>query len=97
MGDGGTVQLYKEEAAATLRALRQHIRWKPGKAAVHLEKRKALGHLSTELSVEDYNGLIQDLVQEGGHRIYLYRFGSEIYYAVRGTVSSVEWLVIATR
>jgi hypothetical protein len=56
-----------------------------------------MGHLSAELSVEDYNGLIQDLVREGSHRVYLYRFGSERYYTVRGTVSGAEWLVIATK
>jgi hypothetical protein len=90
-------QLYKEEAAAALRPLGQRVLWKPGKATVHLEKRKTMNHLPVESPLEEYNGLIQTLVREGRHQVYLYRFGSERYYAVRGTVQSVEWLVIATR
>jgi hypothetical protein len=90
-------QLYRKEAAATLKVLRRRVRWKPGKAAAHLEKRKAMGHLSAESSVEEYNGLIQALVREAEPRVYLYRFGSERYYAVRGTARGIEWLVISTR
>ncbi len=89
--------LFRIEAADTIRFLRQRIQWKPGKAVTHLQKRQAMGHLSPELSVEDYNGVIRDLVREERHRVYFYRFGSERYYAVRGLVSSIEWLVIATR
>ena len=87
----------RKEATAALKALRQRIRWKPGKAAAHLEKRKALGHLPAESSVEEYNRLIQTLVREAEHQVYLYRFGSERYYAVKGTAGRTEWLVIATK
>jgi hypothetical protein len=97
MASEGDVQLYRNEAATTVRALRQRVRWKPGKATAHLEKRKALGHLSSEVTVEDYNRLIGDLVKEEGHRVYLYCFGSERYYAMRGIANGAEWLVIATR
>jgi hypothetical protein len=90
-------QLHKEEATAALRILGQRVLWKPGKATVHLEKRKAMNHLPADSLLEEYNGLIQTLVQEGKHQVYLYRFGSERYYAVRGTVQGAEWLVIATR
>jgi len=90
-------QLYKEEAAAALRTLGQGVLWKPGKATVHLKKRKAMNHLPAESPLEEYNDLIQTLVQEGRHQVYLYRFGSERYYAVRGTAQDAEWLVIATR
>lgn len=88
---------YRREAAAALRAIRRHVRWKQGKAAAHLEKRKDLGHLPAEYSVEKYNELIQALVQGVEHRVYFYRFGSKRYYAVRGTVRDTEWLVIATK
>src|SRR2546426_12328628 len=90
-------QASKREAAATLKVLRWRIRWKPGKAAAHLEKRKALGHLPAESSVREYNRLIQALVQEAERQVYLYRFGSERYYAVRGMVGRTEWLVISTK
>jgi len=41
--------------------------------------------------------LIQALVQEAEHQVYLYRFASERYYAVRGMVGRTEWLVISTK
>jgi len=88
---------FRTEAAAAIRVLRQRVQWKPGKAAAHLEKRKTMGHLSPESSVEDYNGVIQDLAREEKPHVYLYRFGSERYYAVRGAVSGAEWLAIATK
>ena len=91
------LQPYRQEAATVLKALRRRVRWKPGKAASHLEKRKGRGHLPAGSSAEDYNGVIQALVQEAEHRVYLYRFGSERYYAVRGTVRDTEWLVISTK
>lgn len=89
--------LFRREATVTLKALRQRIQWKPGKAASHLEKRKVMGHLPQESSVEDYNGVIRDLVSDAEHAVYVYRFGSERYYAIKGPVSGMEWLVIATR
>jgi hypothetical protein len=87
----------KREAAATLKVLRRRIRWKPGKAASHLEKRKALGHLPAKSSIAEYNRLIRALIQEPEHQVYLYRFGSERYYAVRGKMRRTEWLVISTK
>src|SRR5258708_1340935 len=88
---------FKTEAATAIRVLRQHVQWKPGKAVAHLEKRKTMGHLSSESSVEDYNDLIQGLAQKENHLVYLYQFGSDRYYAVKGPVEDTEWLVIATR
>ena len=87
----------KTEAVAVIRALRQRVQWKPGKAATHLEKRKTMGHLPSEFSIEDYNGVIQNLAQKESCFVYLYQFGSERYYAIRGLVDEREWLVIATR
>ena len=97
MTDEGNTQLYKREAATTLRALRQQVRWKPRKDSTHLEKRKALGHLSLETTGADYNSLIRTLIEEEHHHVYLYSFDSERYYAVRGNLRGKEWLVIATK
>lgn len=97
MGSEGTGERYRKEAALALRGLRQRVRWKPGKALIHLEKRKAMGHLPPQASVEDYRSVIQALVREEKNQVLLYRFGSERYYAARGTVSSVDWIVIVTR
>lgn len=86
-----------EEAAAALRRLQKRIRWKPGKSAAHLAKRKALGHLPLECSVEEYEHLIRRVVHGEEHRVYAYSFGDVRYYAVKGAVEGVEWLVIFTK
>ncbi len=54
-------------------------------------------HLSSEASVEDYNEMIQNLAQRESHLVYLYQFGAERYYAIRGSLGGTDWLVIATR
>ena len=97
MANEGDRQLYGKEAEATLRALRQHVRWKPGKDTSHLDKRKLLGHLSAEATIEDYNGIISALLNAEEHSVYLYAFGAERYYAVSGSVGGKDWLVIATK
>jgi len=89
--------LYKREAIVALSAISQRVRWKPGKAVAHLEKRKKLGHVPVKFSIERYNRLIQTLVRVGEHRVYLYRFGSERYYAVTGAARGAEWLAILSK
>lgn len=83
-----------EQASAAIKAVRKDIQWKTGKDIQHLEKRKALGHLPQEASVSDYNGIIGYLVRRDEHRIYLYTFGSNRYFAVRGVWQDVEWLAL---
>lgn len=91
------LQLHRQEAAMALKVLEQHVLWKPGKAVGHLEKRKRMGHLAANVSLEEYNGLIQALLRERSNQVYLYRFDSERYYAIRGRERDVEWLIIVTR
>jgi hypothetical protein len=90
------LQAYKKEAAVVIQVLKQGGRWKPGKADSHLEKRKTLGHLPPEMSVEEYNGLVQFVVQNVENQVYLYFFCSERSYALRGEAGQAEWLVIAS-
>ena len=47
--------------------------------------------------MEDYNNLITSLLKESTNTVYLYRFGQERYYAVRGLALGVPWLVIFSR
>ena len=90
-------QLFRTEAIAVIYSLRQRIQWKPGKVVAHLEKRKIMGHLSSQSSVEDYNRMIQNLAQSESHCVYLYQFGTERYFTIRGPLDGTDWLVIATR
>ena len=87
----------RAEAAIALLAIRERIRWKPGKGLQHLEKRKRLGHLPAPYSLDDYNETISEIVRDEQNLVYLYEFAGEHYHAVRGTFKGREWLVIFSR
>jgi dTDP-glucose pyrophosphorylase len=94
---GGNDEAAREcllEASSALSILRKKVRWKPGKDIQHLEKRKAIGHLPERSSLEDYNTLITKLIKDDTNIVYLYEFGTERYYTVRGKVQGVDWIVI---
>lgn len=85
------------EAEVALRNARRETRWKLGKDVKHLEKRKAMGHLPEEYSLEKFTGLIQKLLWEEVNEVYVYKFGQERYYFVRGMVGEEEWIVILSK
>jgi hypothetical protein len=85
------------EAEVALRNARREMRWKPGRDVAHLEKRKELGHPPQGYSLERFNDLIRKLLWDGGNEVYLYRFGPERYYVVRGAAEGGEWMVILSR
>lgn len=88
---------YLLEASSALGALRKKLRWKSGKDIQHLEKRKAMGHLPEHSLLEDYNTLIYELIEDDDNIVYLYEFGVKRYYAVRGKVHKVDWIVIFSK
>jgi hypothetical protein len=93
--EGGEISSeYLLEASSALSALRTELRWKPGKDIQHLEKRKAMGHLPKHSSLEDYNALINELIEDNSNVVYLYEFRTKRYYAVRGSIQGVDWVVI---
>lgn len=77
-----------------LRSIQVKVRWKPGKEVAHLSKRQTMGHLPGSASLADYEATILGLVREPQNAVYLYEFGNDQYYAVRGTSGDREWLVI---
>ena len=83
-----------QEAKRAVSRLRVAVYWKPGKDIQHLEKRKALGHLPQDCQIKDYNKLISELVQGLENEVYLYEFGSQRYYMLRGKIKEKEWVVI---
>lgn len=85
---------YRFEASAALRAVREEICWRTSKDLQHLKKRKEMGHLPKDFSMEDYNSLIEKLIGKDDNFVYLYVFGSKRYYAVRGEFLTAQWLVI---
>jgi hypothetical protein len=44
--------------------------------------------------LKDYNALIRKLITDEVNMAYLYKFGTERYFAVRGEVQGVDWIVI---
>lgn len=86
-----------KEASIAIAKLRKKVRWKPGKAEKHLAKRKSMGHVPGDFSIEDYNRLIQELVSNEGNSVYLYKFGTDRYYGVGGSIRSDKWLVIFSK
>jgi len=77
-----------------LRAIRNKVRWKPGKDITHLAKRQRMKHLSVSTSLADYEQIIYDIVSNGQSIVYIYEFNGTYYYAVRGFGGENEWLVI---
>ncbi|MFB6274069.1 MAG: hypothetical protein ABEL51_14360 [Salinibacter sp.] len=86
-------QRYRE-AARAIQTIRDEVRWKSKKDVDHLAKRKSLGHLSQDATVGDYNGVIGHLVSQPDHRVYLYVYGKDRYYGVRGAWHGAEWLAL---
>jgi hypothetical protein len=94
---GEAQQEYLSEAAFALEALRSRIRWKPGKDLQYLEKRKAMGHLSEHISLEEYNALIGELVGDDNNAVYSYEYGIERYYAISGNLQGIQWIAIFSK
>ena len=83
-----------QEAKRAISKLQETIYWKPGKDIQHLEKRRVLGDLPQDRQIEDYNKLINELVQGLENEVYLYEFGSQRYYMITGKIKEKEWVVI---
>jgi len=86
-----------QEAKRAISRLRKAVYWKPGKDIQHLKKRKALRHLPQGCQIKDYNKLISELVQGLENEVYLYEFGSQRYYMIKGKIREKEWIVIFSK
>ena len=84
----------KQDIADALLALRTQIRWKPGKDADHLAKRKRRGHLPAGANLNDYNDIIIAVLSDGESLVYRYDVANDTYGVVWGAYGGQEWLVI---
>jgi hypothetical protein len=82
------------KVAEAIRKVRAQVEWKPGKGGVHLEKRRALGHLSANASLAEYDALIQTVVHNPQARVFVYRVRTSLYVAVQGNAMGRSWLII---
>jgi len=85
---------HRSAAASAIGALRHGVQWKPGKGEPYLAKRKVLGHLTREATMDDYNTVIATLLNDANSLVYHYPFGLKDYYAVSGDIKGATWLVI---
>ena len=84
----------KMQVVKALQAIRKKVSWKSGKDQVHLAKRQRMGHLLPTASISDYEHVVLDIVGDESNVVYLYQFGKDYYYGVRGFPEAREWLVI---
>ena len=82
------------QVVAAIRLVRTRVRWKPGKAQQHLQKRIALGHLEPDAQLDDYEAVISALVHNAYTEVYVYVFDDQVYPVVVGTVSNKRWLAM---
>lgn len=80
--------------AEAIRKVRTQVQWKPGKNAVHLQKRQAMGHLPIAAGTSDYNAIIRSIVHDPEGAVFEYHFRGQVYVAVRSTVAGRAWLAL---
>lgn len=80
--------------AWAIRQVQGEIRWKPGKAYRHLNKRKDLGHLPPQATLEEYERIIQTIVRHPQAFVYVFRYGDTDYLTIVAPYEEQEWLVM---
>ena len=84
----------REAVRAALLQVRQQVRWRPGKAQLHLAKRVALGHVPAQATLATYEAVIQTVVQTPTAVVWVYHWGMDTYPTVVTEVAGVVWLVM---
>ncbi|MBS1250117.1 MAG: hypothetical protein MAG431_01707 [Chloroflexi bacterium] len=77
-----------------IKSVRSKIRWKPNSATRHLQKRKRRGHLPLTASLEEYEHIISNVVQDKAAHVYLYWYKRVAYVAVVSEIEEQQWLVM---
>ena len=62
----------RQEIIRVIRLAQTERRWRPGSAARHLLKRKVRGHLSIDATLDNYDRVIQGVLQDAAARVYAY-------------------------
>lgn len=77
-----------------IQAVRTQIRWKPGSALRHLQKRKLRGHLPTTATLADYEAIILAVLYDKAAQVYRYWYNHVAYVTVVGSVENCTWLIM---
>ncbi|QKY70209.1 hypothetical protein [Lentibacillus sp. CBA3610] len=89
------INILKKSLKVIRRMRKDKIIWKPGKGEGHLIKRKELGHIPNDFTLDDYNNLIKRIVNNNLNELYLYykKFFDQHYFAIGD--DERNWEVIA--
>ena len=80
---------------AAIKAVQKSVRWKPGKDYKHLQTRKRYGHLTANATLEEYNEIIQTLMNSETAELYIYVWQEDNFYpTVVSTYNQKIWLVM---
>ena len=74
--------------------LKTKLRWKPHKAEIHLKKRIAREHLPCSSTLDEYESIILDIINELEAQLYIYQYNDLIYPTVVATWENRLWLVM---
>jgi hypothetical protein len=67
-----------------IQSVQNQVRWRPGSGARHLLKRKIRGHLPTDATLNDYERIIQTVLQDKHAQVYIYRYNDIPYVVTNG-------------
>lgn len=84
----------RQEIIRAIRLAQMERRWRPGSAARHLLKRKVRGHLPIDATLDDYDRVIQGVLQDAAARVYAYWYEGTPYVAVAAILGDNHWLVM---
>jgi hypothetical protein len=79
---------------AAIHRLQEQVRWKPGKAEQHLQKRIALGHLPVGTTEAVYEALILRVIRTPTAEVLVYHWGESMYPTVVSDIDGSLWLVM---
>lgn len=77
-----------------IQIIQTQIRWKPGSAIRHLEKRKRRGHLPPTATLKDYEDIILAVLQHKSVQVYRYWYNQIPYVTLVATINNKPWLVM---
>lgn len=82
------------QIAAAIHSVRSQVRWKPGSAARHLQKRKMRGHLPAGATLDDYEHVIQAILEDARAEVYAYWYEGTPYVAIVAVFQERCWRVM---
>ncbi len=86
--------MIRTQAAEAVRLVQRRIRWKPGSAGRHLQKRRRRGHLALDATLAEYEQTIHSAVTDQAAVVYLYAHNDVTYVAVAASIQRQTWLVM---